>query len=47
MLFIETLLNTGTLVNEQIKVTETDEVFIVDKKIISGSKTIIDFIFLF
>ena len=31
MLFIEDLRKIGTLINEQIKVTETDEVFIGDK----------------
>ena len=34
MLFIETLCKIGTLLNEQVTVTETDELFIEDKKLI-------------
>ena len=41
MLFIETLRKIGNLINEQVKVTGTDEFFIGDKDIISGSRTII------
>ena len=41
MIFIETLRKIGTLINEQVTVIETDEVFIGDKKLISGSRTII------
>ena len=47
MLFIETLHKIETLINEQVTVTETDEVFTVDKKLILGSRTIIDDILLF
>ena len=46
MIFIETLLKIGTLLNEQVTVTETYEVFIRDKKLISGIRTIIDDILL-
>ena len=47
MLFIETLIKIGTLIIEQVTVTETDEFFIGDKNIISGSRTIIYDILLF
>ena len=47
MIFIETLHKIGTLINEQVAVTETDEVFIGDKNLISGIGTIIDDILLF
>ena len=40
-IFIETLRKIGTLINEQVTAIETDEVFIGDKKLISGSRTII------
>ena len=46
ILFIETLRKIGTFVNEQVTVTETDEVFIGDKNIISGSRGTIDDILL-
>ena len=46
MLFIETLCKIVTLINEQVKVTETDELFIGYKKIIFGSRTTIDDVFL-
>ena len=42
MLFIKTLWIIGTLINEQVKVTETYEVFIGDRKIISVKITIIN-----
>ena len=41
MLFIETLSKMVTLINEQVTVTEIDKVFIGDKNIISGIRTII------
>ena len=47
MLFIETLRKIGTLINEQVKVTETDELFIGDKNLISVSRTILNDILLF
>ena len=47
MSFIENLRKIGTLINEQVKVTERDEVFIGDKKVISESIIIIYDIFLF
>ena len=47
IIFIETLRKVGTLINEQVTVTDTDEVFIGYKKLISGSRTIIDDILLF
>ena len=40
--FIDTIKNIGTLINEQITDTETNEVFIGDKNIISGSRRIIN-----
>ena len=46
MLFIETLRKIVTLINEQVTVTETYEVFIQYKKLISVSRTIIDDILL-
>ena len=46
MLFIDTLRKIGTLINEQVTVTETYEVFIGDKNLISGIRTLIDHIFL-
>ena len=47
MSFIENLRKIGTLINEQVKVTERDEVFIGDKKVISESIIIIYDILLF
>ena len=44
---IEALRKNGTLINEQVTVTETDELFIGYKKIISGSRAIINDILLF
>ena len=46
MLFIYTLRKIGYLINEQVTVTETGEVFIGDKNLISGSGKIIDDILL-
>ena len=46
MLFIETLRKIGILINEQVTVTETYEGFIGDKKLISGSRKIINDILL-
>ena len=46
MIFIKTLWNSGTLINEQVTVTETYEVFIGDKKLISAKRTIINDILL-
>ena len=46
MLFIETIRKIITLINEQDKVIETDEFFIGYKNPISGSRTIINDIFL-
>ena len=37
MMFIDTIFKIVTLINKQVTVTETDEVFIADKKIISES----------
>ena len=47
MLFTDTLCKTGTLINDQVTVTETDEVFIGYKNLILGVGTIIDDILLF
>ena len=47
MLFIETLRKIGILINEQVTVTETNEVYIRYKKTISGYRTIMDDILLF
>ena len=47
ILFIENLRKIGTLINEKFTFTEKYEVFIVDEKIISGSRTIINDILLF
>ena len=44
MLFIDNLHKIVTLLNEQITVTEIDEVFIGDKNLIPVSRTIIDYI---
>ena len=41
MIFIEILRKIGTLINEQVTVTETDEIFFGDKKLMSVSRTII------
>ena len=46
ILFIDILRKIGTLINEQVTVTETDEVFIGDKKLISWSRTKINDILL-
>ena len=46
MILRETLWKIGTLVNEQVTVTETYEFFIRDKNIISGRRTIINDILL-
>ena len=46
MLFIEDLHKIGTLFSEQVTVMETDEFFIGDKNIISGSRGTIDDILL-
>ena len=43
---IEALRKIGTLINEQVTVTETDELFIGYKKIIFGSRKTIDDVFL-
>ena len=47
MLFIEALSKIRNLINEQVTVTETDEVFFGNKNIIPGSRTIIYYILLF
>ena len=46
MLFIETLCKIVTLINKQVTVTETDELFIGDKEITSGIRTTINDILL-
>ena len=46
MLFIEILRKNGTLMNEKVTFTETDEAFFGDKKLISGSRKIMGGIFL-
>ena len=46
ILFIETLHKIGTLINEQVIVTGTDEFFNGDKQLISGIRTIINDILL-
>ena len=46
MLFMETLRNLVTLVSEKITVKEIYDVFVEDKKLISGGKKIIDDILL-
>ena len=46
IIFIETIRKIGTILNEQVKVMETDEVFIGDKRLIPGSRTTFDDILL-
>ena len=46
MIFILTLCKIGTFINAKVTITEIDEVFIVNKKLISGIRTIIDDILL-
>ena len=46
MLFIDNLQKIVTILNENFTVTETDEVFIGDKSLFSGIRTIIDYVFL-
>ena len=47
MLFIEALSKIINFINEQVTVTKTDEVFVGNKNIIPGSRTIIYYILLF